>query len=188
VPDQTDDERQLVASCLADRPGAFRRLVERFQTMVYGLCVRMLRDRHEAEDVAQEVFLRMHRSLHRWDAERPLRGWVLAIAANRCRTWLARRRPIASNPEILESAPDPRPDEGDGRELADAVREAVAELRPEYRRAFLLFHEQGLGYEEIGAAMGRPIGTLKTWLHRARSELQTKLRARGLLTEAVHDE
>src|SRR5579883_3393602 len=68
-----------------------RELVDRFQPDVYGLCTRLLRHTHDAEDVAQEVFLRVFRSLSRWDATRPLRPWVIGITVNRCRTWISRR-------------------------------------------------------------------------------------------------
>src|SRR3712207_226810 len=85
------DDATLVRRCLRNDTHAVRALVERFQGAVFGLCVRLLRHRHDAEDVTQEVFLRVFRSLRRWDAGRPLRPWVLGIAVNRCRTWLARR-------------------------------------------------------------------------------------------------
>ena len=68
-----------------------RALVERFQGIVFGLSVRLLTHRHDAEDVTQEVFIRVFRSLRRWDRTRPLQPWILGIAVNRCRTWMARR-------------------------------------------------------------------------------------------------
>jgi RNA polymerase sigma factor (sigma-70 family) len=182
-----EDERFLVNASLAGRRDAFHSLVKRFESLVFGVCLRMLGDRHEAEDVAQEVFLRMHKSLHRWDKARPLRHWLAAIAANRCRTSLAKRRNKPTAGEMVEDVPDRRPVEQDGGELKTALWEAVGELRPEYRQAFLLLHEQGLSYEEMSEAMDRPVGTLKTWLHRARAELLAKLRQKGLAEEVVHD-
>src|SRR5262245_7468154 len=84
-------EDELVRACLVEDAAAMRELVERFQADVYGLCIRLVGDRHEAEDVAQEVFLRVFRSLHRWDASRALKPWIVGIAINRCRTFLAKR-------------------------------------------------------------------------------------------------
>jgi RNA polymerase sigma factor (sigma-70 family) len=84
----SSDEAGLVQRCLLGQPDAIRQLVERFQPEVFGLCVRLLHHRHDAEDVTQEVFLRIFRSLRRWDATRPLKPWVMGIAVNRCRTWL----------------------------------------------------------------------------------------------------
>jgi RNA polymerase sigma-70 factor (ECF subfamily) len=182
-----DDERELVDACLAGRRDAFHTLVKRFEALVYGICLRMLGDRHEAEDVAQEVFLRMHKSLHRWDKARPLRHWLAAIAANRCRTALAQRRNKPAATELVDGVVDYRHGEHDDGELKAALWEAVGELRSDYRQAFLLLHEQGLSYEEMATAMDRPVGTLKTWLHRARAELLTKLRSRGLAEEAAYD-
>jgi RNA polymerase sigma-70 factor (ECF subfamily) len=172
----------LVRRCLADDPAAIRDLVERFQADVFALCVRMLGHRHDAEDVTQEVFLRVFRSLRRWDPARPLRPWVLGIAVNRCRTCAGRR---ARGPELadyLHETADHRPDD-DSAELYREIRTAVDDLRPDYRAVFVLFHEQGRSYEEIAEAVGRPVGTVKTWLHRTRLELLDRLRARGLVTD-----
>src|SRR5205807_573909 len=174
------EDADLVRRCRRGDTAALGELIERFQAEVYGLCVRLLGHRHDAEDVAQEVFLRVFRSLHRWDGERPLRPWVIGIAVNRCRTGLAQRQ---RRPELADYLPDavagPAPD--DSAELVRGINEGLADLRPEYRVAFELYHDQGRSYEEIAQALGRPVGTVKTWLHRARAELLEQLRRRGLV-------
>ncbi len=174
------DDLSLVRSCLRGDALAIERLVGRYQADVFGLCVRLLHHRHDAEDVTQEVFLRVFRSLRRWDSERPLRPWIMGIAVNRCRTWMARR---AKRPEPVDYLQDtvagPLPD--DSSELLREVRTAVANLRVEYRTVFTLFHEQGHPYEDIAAALRRPVGTIKTWLHRARMEVLERLRQRGMV-------
>jgi len=172
----------LVRRCLRGDPDATRELVERFQGDVFGLCVRLLRNQHDAEDVAQEVFLRVFRSLNRWDASRPLKPWVLGITVNRCRTAMGKR---AKGPELadyLHETADHRPSD-DSTELAREIRGAVDELREDYRAVFVLFHEHGQAYEEIAEAIERPVGTVKTWLHRARVEVLERLRSRGLVEE-----
>src|SRR5947208_17101432 len=93
----------LVRRCLRGEAVAIQTLVERFQSEVFGLCVRLLHHRHDAEDVTQEVFLRVFRSLRRWDANRPLKPWIMGIAVNRCRTWLAQR---ARRPESVDYLQD----------------------------------------------------------------------------------
>jgi RNA polymerase sigma-70 factor (ECF subfamily) len=174
------DDATLVRRCLRNDPAAVRALVERFQGIVYGLCVRLLTHRHDAEDVTQEVFLRIFRSLRRWDRARPLQPWVLGIAANRCRTWLSRRARRPEPVDYLEDTAAAAPAD-DAGELARELTRALADLRPDYRTAFVLFHERGQSYEVIAAALGRPVGTVKTWLHRARLELLDTLRRRGMV-------
>ncbi|MFO0965260.1 MAG: RNA polymerase sigma factor [Gemmataceae bacterium] len=163
-----------------------RALVERFQPEVFGLCIRILHHRHDAEDVAQEVFLRIFRSLRRWDQRRPLRPWVMGITVNRCRTWLTQRKRRPEPVEYLQEVAGQQPVD-DGSELAREIQAALSELRVEYRSAFLLFHEQGLPYDEIAQALRKPVGTVKTWLHRARLEMLERLRRRGMVSEVEHE-
>jgi RNA polymerase sigma factor (sigma-70 family) len=164
-----------------------RQLIERFQGEVYGLCVRLLNHRHDAEDVAQEVFLRVFRSLRRWDSSRPLKPWVMAITVNRCRTWMAQR---AKRPDLADYLHDlpARDQRDDSSELVVELRAAVQQLRPEYRAVFVLFHEQGQNYEDIALTMERPVGTVKTWLHRARIEVLDCLRRRGMVADETAPE
>jgi RNA polymerase sigma-70 factor (ECF subfamily) len=180
------EEKRLVQRCLRGEEEAMRHLVEKHQGDVYGLCVRMLGDRHEAEDVAQEVFLRVFRSLHRWDAVRPFRPWVMGITINRCRTWLSQRSRRPELADYLQHTALSRP-EDDSAELIREIRQAVNGLRGEYREVFILFHEQGLPYESIAESLERPVGTVKTWLHRARMEVLEKLRRRGMVSEVGHE-
>jgi RNA polymerase sigma-70 factor (ECF subfamily) len=174
------DDRTLVEALQAGDPQAPRVLIERYQGVVFGLCYRMLGHRQDAEDVAQDTFLRAIRGVAGFDVERPVRPWLLGIAANRCRTAIGRR---SRRPTLAESATDPvdhRPSLGDPDDLAGEVERALALLRPEYRLVFTLYHEQNLSYEDISQSVGRPIGTVKTWLHRARSELADHLSRRGV--------
>ena len=177
-----DDE--LVRRCRQGRPDALRELVERFQPEVYAFCVRLVGHRHDAEDVTQEVLLRVVRSLGRWDGVRPLRPWVLAIAVNRCRTWLGRRRRIPEPVDYLHDVAG-RPSDTPADELTTAIRSAVDDLRPEYREVFVLFHEHGRSYDEIADVLGRPVGTVKTWLHRARAHVLVELHRRGLAPDST---
>lgn len=178
-----DDVRELAARSRAGDQAAMAELVERFRGQVFGLCYRMVGHREDAEDLTQESFARAFRSLASWDRERDFRPWLLAIAGNRCRTLLAARcRRPAPSPEV-DHVPDGRPDPHLVRNLAEEVELALATLRDEYRQAFVLFHENELSYQEIAEAMACPLGTVKTWVHRARRELAERLLRRGVVEE-----
>lgn len=168
------DDRKLVRRCLKGDAEAIRTLVETYQGLVFGVCYRMVGHRHDAEDITQDVLVRAVRSLKSWDRKRPLRPWILAIATNRCRTHLAKqmRRPTLT--EHLAEVPDERRPEHD-QDLAAELELALAALRPEYRTVVVMYHEQEMPYEEIAEAIGRPIGTVKIWLHRARAEMARRL-------------
>ena len=174
------DDRALVDALRTGEPQAPRLMIERFQTVVFALCLRMMSHRHDAEDVMQDSFVRALRGISGFDPERPFRPWLLGIAANRCRTALAKRtrRPVLG--ESVEDRVDHRPGLSDPDDIAGEIERAVGRLRPEYRLVFTLFHEQCLPYEEIAEAVNRPVGTVKTWLHRARAELAEDLSRRGV--------
>lgn len=177
------DDRKLVDRCLLGEQAAVVELVERFRTPVFGLAFRMLGHRHDAEDVSQESFVRAIRGLHNWDRTRDLLPWLLAIVGNRCRTLLAGRRRRPDCLEATEQIQDQRPLDKD-HSLAEEVALGLAKLRSEYRQAFLMFHEQQLSYQEIAESMDRPLGTIKTWVHRGRRELVEHLRSRGVIEES----
>lgn len=178
--DELMDDLALVEALRSGDPVAPRLLVEQFQGVVFALCLRMMGHRQDAEDVTQETFLRALRGFAGFDGARPLRPWLLGIAANRCRTALGRRsrRPVPV--EMAEESADPRPGRSDADDLAAELEAALGRLRPEYKLVFALYHHQELPYEEIAQTVGRPIGTVKTWLHRARAEMADYLARRGV--------
>ena len=113
-------EETLVRRCLRGDAVAIQAVVECFQPEVFGLCVRLLNHRHDAEDVTQEVFLRVFRSLKGWDKTRPLKPWVMGIAVNRCRTWLSQR---TRRPELVDYLHETiaGPDADDSAELLHEI-------------------------------------------------------------------
>lgn len=176
-----DEIQSLVVRCRGGEADAINDLVERFRGRVFALCYRMLGHRQDAEDMVQESFSRALRSLGRFDDQRPFVPWLLAIAGNRCRTLLSRRKkqPQPNLTEVVDwSACAPSRDE-----LAEELALALAELRPEHQRAFLLFHEEELSYQDIALRMGVPLGTVKTWVHRARRGIVDRLHERGVVEE-----
>lgn len=174
-----DSDAALVERCRFGDQSAMRALVDRFQGAVFGLCYRMLSHREDAEDVAQDVFVRTFRSLGGWDAARPLKPWILTIAANRCRTFLSTR--TRQSPSV-EFAADrvAAPADPERYELAEELQLGIDTLRDEYRLCVTLFYQQELGIAEIAEVLGCAQGTVKTWLHRARHELAEHLQNRGV--------
>jgi RNA polymerase sigma-70 factor (ECF subfamily) len=167
---------------------AFARLVELHKRVVYGLCVRLLRDPEESRDAAQETFVRAWGAIGSYDAAQPFAPWILRIARNHCIDVVRRRIPAARRME-LDADPD---GEGERTELADAgaspadeqleraetastLGVAVAALPPNYREVIHLFHVEHMSYKEIAASMEVPIGTVMTWLHRERAKLRDML-------------
>jgi RNA polymerase sigma-70 factor (ECF subfamily) len=178
---ENDDE--LVRRCLDGDESAALRFVRNYERLIFGVCLRMVRDRHEAEDLTQEVFVRAIRSLKSWDRRRPIKPWLVTIAANRCRTALSRRKRIPK-PSSLEFDIEQRREKvDDSAELRQELASALGDLRDDYQQAFLLFHEQRLSYEQISELTGKPIGTLKTWLFRARAILLKRLEAKGMIAK-----
>ena len=178
---QTAEVQQLVQQCLDGHQSAMGELVERYRAMVYGLCYRMLGQREDAEDVTQETFFRVLNNLDRWDPTRKFEPWLLTIAGNRCRTSLAKRRRHPATHSLDYPLADHRGESAAATQLAEEVALVLAEVRDDYRRAFMLFHRDELSYQEISEKMNVPLGTVKTWVHRARQELIGQLRQRGAI-------
>ncbi len=179
------EDLALVQSCLEGDERSLRALVQRFQGLVFGLCLRMLRQREDAEDVTQEVFLRIVRSLNRWDPNRPLKPWIVQITLNRCRTHLARRakRPVQATEAMLQSLTTET--HVASKLIGWEMERALKELREEHRECFVLFYREQLSCQEIADKLGCPVGTVKIRLHRARKELAEILRRRGVTPDAV---
>lgn len=180
------DELRLAERCKLGEEAALREFLDLFQGAVFGLCFRLLGHREDAEDMTQETLVRAIRYLPQWDSNRPLKPWVLAIAVNRCRTWMSRRKRQAVLVEEIESLPA-QPQRVSTADLSEELNQALAELREEYRTCFVLFHLQEQSCLEIAELMACPEGTIKTWLHRARKELAERLKRRGVVTEEGYE-
>jgi RNA polymerase sigma-70 factor (ECF subfamily) len=178
---QPDDIIRLVRRCLAGDETGMRELVNRYREKVFGICYRMLGQRQDAEDAAQETFVRALRYLHKWDHDRDFEPWLFTIAGNRCRSFLAKRARKPRSQPLDDEPADPAIDSVLADQLAEEVALALTRIRREYRQAFLLFHEQHLNYAEIAAAMNCPLGTVKTWVHRARRQIVRWLLKRNVI-------
>lgn len=178
----------LVQQCLNGDESSMRALLEKYQNLIYSLCLRMLGHPEDAEDVAQESLVRVFRNLQKWDQQRPLRPWLMTIAANRCRTALERRSKLPSQNDLaIDLAAEKREHsrhEQDEVDLGEELELALGELREEYRTCFVMYHQEELSYQEIGEVLDCPQGTIKTWLHRARAQLAERLTERGVVLTA----
>lgn len=179
----------LVEAFREGKPGAFDAIVRANQDRVYSFCARMLSDREDALDIAQEVFLSAYRNLQGFRGDASLSTWLLRIAANRClnrirqRSARAAREVSTGDPETDGSAPfqptgreEDRPDRiAETRETGKILEAAIARLDGDSRMLVLLADVEGFSYEELAETAGLPLGTVKSKLHRARMALRKML-------------
>ena len=190
-PLDTTGDAELAVAARKGSGDACTALVRRFERPVYNLVVRLVQDPALAEDLTQDAFLKMFRGLAQYDASLRFSSWLFRIAHNTAVDHLRQRRLLLATPRLDEDGDvidplDQLPDLGDSPELAATRRQmavvidrAIDTLRPEYRAVVVLRHHEDLDYEEIAEVTGLPLGTVKTYLHRARKELAARLREAG---------
>jgi len=181
------EDAEIIRKCREGDERAYRELVDRYRRPVYSMALRMLRREEDAEDVAQETFIRVFRALDRYDPARPFAAWLFTIAARLSIDHLRRRRhsPISlfqRDPGTLEERtievvdPGPGPDELTSRgEEERHAQELIDSLPYHYKIVVMLRHQQDLSYEEIAEALRLPLGTVKARIHRARALLRRQL-------------
>lgn len=186
------DEQQLLQQARqrdATSAAAFGELMHRHQTAVFNVAYRLLGRRVEAEDAAQEAFLRAYRALDRFDVARPFAPWIKRITVNLCLNWLESAK---VKPQLLaaEMSSDDRPvDMDDWAQAAPSpeqtlvreeqsvwLRQAILALPPRYRAAIELRHFQELSYDEMASVLERPLSSVKSDLFRARKLLAEKMK------------
>lgn len=177
--DSTTDE-MLVERSKNGSQEAFAELVRRYEASVYSLCYRTVGDAGEAEDLAQETFLRLYRGLGKFRSGARLRPWLHKIAANVCLDALRKRKDATLSLDEMregQSVPPiprggPLPEEVClGREAQTAVHQALLQLPGEYRVALVLRYLEGLSYQEVADALGVPLSTVETRILRAKKML-----------------
>lgn len=170
---------------------AYRELLRRYERPIFSLVFRMVRNRELAEDLSQETFIKALNALDSYRPEFKFSSWIFKIANNAAIDHLRRREldtlslegsPHAATPEAVEAtalqigARQETPlDTVQAKELGGQIEAAIGQLRPEYRACILLRHVDGRPYEEIAEILGLPLGTVKTYIHRARNELRELL-------------
>jgi RNA polymerase sigma-70 factor (ECF subfamily) len=184
-------DHDLVVRAQKGSEKAYSELLDRYQRPVFSLIYRMVRDREQAEDLTQETFVRVFNHIDRYDPAYKFSSWIFKIATNLTIDWLRKKevptvsidgsRYATTSDEIEAStitveSKDETPEELlIARELGDEIEQAIGRLRPEYKTAILLRHVEDKPYEEIAQIMSLPLGTVKTYIHRGRKELQELL-------------
>jgi|SRR5829696_7080655 len=172
------DERALIERCRGGDDQAFAELVAAYKDLVYSMVARLTHDRSLADDLAQEVFLKVHRGLPYFRGEARLSTWIYRIVSNVC--FQTRGKPPRE--VSLERDPDQRPfdrgaaDAAFGQlELKDRLQKAIAQLTEPERFLIAAHHLQGIQYEALAEALDIPLGTVKTHLYRAKRRLRELL-------------
>ena len=184
-------DQEVVLLARNGREAAYRELIRRYERPIFALLFRMVRDRELAEDLAQETFVKALNAIESYRPEFKFSSWIFKIANNAAIDHLRRREldtlsldgsPHAATPEAMQAtalqigARQESPlDAVEAKELGGAIEAAIGRLRPEYRSCILLRHVEGRAYEEIADILDLPLGTVKTYIHRARNELRQSL-------------
>lgn len=184
-------DADVVALALEGRDAAHRELIKRYERPVFSLVLRMVRDRELAEDLTQDTFVKVLSHLDRYRTDFKFSSWLFKIANNVAIDHLRHRQldtvsidgsRLAATSDAVEASRFDIPDESENalgemeaRELGSAIEQAISSLRPEYRSCILLRHVEGRSYEEIASTLDLPLGTVKTYIHRARHELRRAL-------------
>ncbi|GMU93698.1 MAG: hypothetical protein AMXMBFR4_27560 [Candidatus Hydrogenedentota bacterium] len=181
----TTEDARLVGLARAGDFAAFEQLVRTYRNDVYAMAFHFVRNREEAWDISQEVFIKAHRALARFRGDSTFKTWLMRITANQCKDVLKKRRldAVPYN-DALDTHDAPSQVLGprhtlEASELGDAIEKALDALPHKHRTAFILREYEGLSYEEMAQAMGCTIGTVMSRLHHARRKLQNSLQKMG---------
>ena len=180
----TDDKR-LVDRCRKGDDEAWRELVDRFGQKVFSVAYHFTLKREDAEELTQEIFLKVFENLHRYDGSFPLVAWLVSISRNLCIDRYRRLKRERSFRHVSDDSVLPMLTSGEDP-AADALKRertkllfwALSEIPDELAEILVLRDLEGLAYEEIGAALSLPDGTVKSRLFRARAEVARKVRER----------
>ena len=184
-------DADVVALALEGRDAAHRELIKRYERPVFSLVFRMVRDRELAEDLTQDTFIKVLSHLDRYRTDFKFSSWLFKIANNVAIDHLRRRQldtvsidgslhamtagAVEASRFDISDGSESALDEMEARELGSVIEQAISGLRPEYRSCILLRHVEGRSYEEIASTLDLPLGTVKTYIHRARHELRRAL-------------
>ena len=179
MPDPSD--RDLVRRTREGEQDAYGSLVRRYQSSVFSVCLRLLGHRREAEDLAQEAFIRGYQRLDSFDNERPFGPWIRRVAANLCYNHLKRHNPPSFplldelDTPLISTTDDPAQTQLQNEKI-ETLRQAILMLPPHYRAVIELRHYQELSYVEISETLQIPLSDVRSHLYRARKALSRRLK------------
>ena len=169
----SNDEIELIALIVNGDNAAYRSIVDRYKDNIYRHCFYILRDEDLAEDMAQETFIRAYNKLTSFDANKAsFKTWLYTIATRQCLQEMRKHTalPLLDDAVIVSTYPSP-----EEQAMHREIYAAVQKLQPTYRIAVMLHYWHGYSYEDIALYMNVPIGTVRSWLHRAKQVLKEVL-------------
>jgi RNA polymerase sigma-70 factor, ECF subfamily len=184
-------DQDVIRLAREGRESAFRELIRRYERPLFSIIYRMIRDRELAEDLAQDTFIKVLNNIEKYDPSYKFSSWIFKIAHNTTVDHIRKKTPETLS---LDGSPHARTQEQaeatsftavdsaetpeqftSSREVGVEIEAALADIRPEYREAIMLWHIEGRPYDEIAQIMDLPLGTVKTYIHRGRNELRKRL-------------
>ena len=171
---------ELVLACLEGEKDSFGELAERYKNLIYSVVLRMVSDKEDANDLAQEVFIKIYRNLEKYSAEYKFSTWTIRIATNHVIDWRRKKKQDSVNIEDVtgglyaDGGASPE-DEYIAREQSRMLRGLVADLPDIYRVPIVLYHDQGLSYQEIAEITDEPLSKVKNRIFRGRKMLKEAL-------------
>ena len=171
---------ELVLACVEGEKDSFSELAARYKNLIYSVVLRMVSDKEEANDLAQEVFIKIYRNLEKYSDEYKFSTWTIRIATNHVIDWRRKKKQDTVNIEDVagglqaDAGASPE-DDYIAKEQSRMLRDLVASLPDIYRVPIVLYHEQGLSYQEISEITDEPLSKVKNRIFRGRKMLKESL-------------
>lgn len=169
---------QLIDECINGNSTAFEEIVRRYKKLVYSVVYKMIPDKEEVNDISQEVFIRLYKSLERYNPEFKMSTWIVKITTNLCLDTLRKRKQdtVTLDDAVGISSSCDTPEQAFIKcQRTELINKAINELPDKYKILVVLFHNKGMSYEEMTKVLNEPMSIIKNRLYRARLMLRDKL-------------
>ncbi len=170
------NEQQIIKQILKSGDGSqYRVLVEKYHKGLISYLYGYVRDHATAEDLAQEAFIKAYNNLHKYKPDYAFSTWLYKIATNLAYSHLRKRRDLPLDETLLPDVKSNAGERIDKKIQAHQIRQCIAKLPNNYRHVIELYYWHGFTYDEVAETVNAPVGTIKTWLYRAKAELRKEL-------------